>query len=107
MIIDCHGHYTTEPDALHAFRKRQVDACRDRSGGTQAPSLRISDDEIRDSLENAQVRVQRERGVDITIFSPRAAGMGHHLGDARTSLEWTRLCNDLIYRVCKLYPKTF
>ena len=26
MIIDCHGHYTTEPKALQAFRKQQVDA---------------------------------------------------------------------------------
>ena len=26
MIIDCHGHYTTEPKALQVFRKRQGDA---------------------------------------------------------------------------------
>ncbi len=24
MIIDIHGHYTTEPPALHAFRDRQL-----------------------------------------------------------------------------------
>ena len=23
MIIDCHGHYTTAPDALGAYRERQ------------------------------------------------------------------------------------
>jgi 4-oxalmesaconate hydratase len=26
MIIDCHGHYTTEPQQLHDFRKKQVEA---------------------------------------------------------------------------------
>jgi len=24
MIIDIHGHYTTEPQALHAFRDKQL-----------------------------------------------------------------------------------
>ena len=24
MIIDCHGHYTTEPKDLHRFRKDQT-----------------------------------------------------------------------------------
>ena len=26
MIIDCHGHYTTEPKDLHRFRKDQTKA---------------------------------------------------------------------------------
>jgi hypothetical protein len=26
MIIDCHGHYTTEPQQLHDFRKKQTEA---------------------------------------------------------------------------------
>jgi 4-oxalmesaconate hydratase len=33
--------------------------------------------------------------------------MGHHVGDATTSLHWTQHCNDLIHRVCTLYPKNF
>ena len=24
MIIDCHGHYTTEPDALTEYRKAEL-----------------------------------------------------------------------------------
>jgi hypothetical protein len=51
--------------------------------------------------------VQRERGTDLTIFSPRAAGMGHHLGDATTSEAWASACNDLTHRVCSLFPKNF
>ena len=106
MIIDCHGHYTTAPKELEAYRQRQMAALKDPS---QSPSEvpKITDDQIRASLENAQLKFQRERGTDLTIFSPRAMGMGHHIGTATTSLEWSRVCNDLIYRVCSLYPENF
>ena len=107
MIIDCHGHYTTEPKPLHDFRKQQVEAAGGRGQRPSRDKLRIADDEIRASVENAQIRIQRERGTDVTIFSPRASGMGHHIGDAETSLEWSQVCNDLISRVCRLFPKNF
>ena len=70
-------------------------------------SIRISDDAIRESLENAQLKLQRERGTDLTIFSPRASAMAHHIGTELTSMEWSRACNDLIARVCSLYPENF
>ncbi len=107
MIIDCHGHYTTAPPALEAWRKLQIAAIGDPAKAPSRASLAISDDEIRASLEGAQLRMQRERGTDVTIFSPRASAMAHHIGDAATSLEWSRVCNDLIRRVCKLYPDNF
>ena len=108
MIIDCHGHYTTEPKDLHRFRAEQVAAVKDeRKAPPSRASLKISDDEIRETLEGAQLKLQRERGTDLTIFSPRASGMGHHIGDANVSLEWSQVCNDLIHRVCTLYPKNF
>ena len=59
------------------------------------------------AIANGQLKVQRERGTDLTIFSPRAAGMGHHLGDATTSEAWASACNELIHRVCSLFPKNF
>src|ERR1700735_1681880 len=106
MIIDCHGHYTTAPGELHVFRDAQLAALRQPNGGVVDPP-RISDDQIRDSLEKAQVKLQRERGSDLTVFSPRASAMGHHLGNEATSLAWARVCNDLIHRVCLLYPDNF
>jgi len=106
MIIDCHGHYTTAPKDLEAYRQRQISALKDSSPFT-FDTLKITDDQIRESLEKAQLKFQRERGTDLTIFSPRAMGMGHHIGNAATSLEWSRVCNDLIYRVCSLYPEKF
>ena len=33
--------------------------------------------------------------------------MAHHIGNETTSLRWTRVCNDLIHRVCGLYPDNF
>src|SRR5438034_9299856 len=107
MIIDCHGHYTTAPPALEAWRKQQIAAIGDPSRSPSRESLAISDDEIRNSLEGAQLKMQRERGTDITFFSPRASVMAHHIGDATTSLEWSRACNDLIRQVCTLYPDNF
>jgi 4-oxalmesaconate hydratase len=107
MIIDCHGHYTTEPRQLLDFRQRQIAALKDHGEKPSRAALAISDDEIRASLEGAQLRLQRARGTDLTLFSPRASGMGHHIGDAGTSLEWSQVCNELIHRVCTLFPRNF
>jgi 4-oxalmesaconate hydratase len=100
MIVDIHGHYTTAPQALWNWRKQQV-------AGRKPDPLKVSDDEIRASLEGAQLKIQRERGTDLTFFSPRAGSMEHHVGDAATSAEWSRVCNDMIHRVCALYPRNF
>jgi len=107
MIIDCHGHYTTAPKQLETWRQRQVDALNNPAAAPKLSELVISDDEIRETLEGAQLKIQRERGTDLTIFSPRASFMAHHIGNAITSSDWSHICNDLIYRVCQLYPKNF
>src|SRR5258708_28449091 len=107
MIIDCHGHYTTAPKQLEVWRKAQIAALSNPSSGPSKNSLQMSDDEVRESLETAQLKFQRERGTDVTIFSPRASAMAHHIGDANTSLVWSQICNELIHRVCSLYPENF
>ena len=99
MIVDCHGHYTTAPNELGIWRKAQL--------AGKPGELKISDDQIRESLEGAQLKLQRERGSDVTFFSPRASGMEHHVGDEQVSLAWSQVCNDLIHRCCSLYPKNF
>src|SRR2546423_5698384 len=107
MIIDCHGHYTTAPRELGVFRETQIAALSDPAHAPVKTALKITDDQIRESIENAQLKLQRERGTDLTIFSPRAAGMAHHVGDAETSRHWSEVCNDLIHRVCTLFPDNF
>lgn len=61
---------------------------------------------LRESVQS-QLRQQRDRGTDRTLFSPRAGGMSHHSGSEQISRVWSRLCNDLIHRVVQLYPDNF
>jgi 4-oxalmesaconate hydratase len=105
MIIDCHGHYTTSPRQHEAWRQEQIAA--HTAGNPPPPRPAMTDDEIRATITGGQLKVQQERGTDLTIFSPRAAGMGHHFGDATTSEAWASACNELIHRVCSLFPRNF
>ena len=107
MIIDCHGHFTTAPKTLQAWRKRQLDAVIDPASAPQKSDLVITDDEIRSAIEGGQLKMQRERGGDLTLFSPIASQMAHHLGTEQKSLVWAEVCNDLIDRVCRLFPDNF
>ena len=101
MIIDFHGHYTTTPPGVGAYREAQKEAVgKEPSFKGEKGSIDITDDEIRESIEKNQLRLQEERGTDLTIFSPRASWMGHHIGNEWTSLYWTEHQNDIIRRVC-------
>jgi 4-oxalmesaconate hydratase len=106
MIIDCHGHYTTAPAPHSQFREKQLAWFANPAAAAPTPAV-ISDDEIRETIETNQLALQRKRGSDLTLFSPRASAMGHHEGDQAVSLAWTRACNDLIARVVGLYPDNF
>jgi 4-oxalmesaconate hydratase len=103
MIIDVHGHYTTAPRQLSAWRQRQI-----ASAGTPfTEELVITDDEIRETIGAGQLKLQQDRGTDVALFSPTAGGMAHHYGDEETSKQWTRTVNDLIFRVTQLFPENF
>jgi 4-oxalmesaconate hydratase len=100
MIIDCHGHYTTVPDAHKRYRQQQL-------AGENPDRAQITNDEIRETIEQNQLRVMRERGIDLTVFSPQASAMEHHVPDAAIANDWARACNDLIFRVTELFPRHF
>jgi len=105
MIIDCHGHYTTVPEPHNQWRVDQLAAFK---AGLPSPEYpEISDELIRESIEGNQLKLIKERGSDLTIFSPRASHMGHHEGDQAVSLEWTQHCNNMIKRVVDMFPDTF
>jgi len=106
FIIDCHGHHTIVPQAHLDYREKQ----KAHIGDPRLPApdkAKISDDEIRETIEANQLRLIKERGADMTIFSPRASRMEPHIGDADISMAWAGACNELIYRVTQLYPETF
>jgi len=100
MIIDCHGHYTTAPAGHQAYREALF-------RGEQPAPAKIGDDEIRESVEGTQLRLLRERGTDLMIFSPQASAMGHDVVDPAVASAWARACNDLVHRVVGLYPRRF
>lgn len=105
LVVDCHGHYTTAPEPHAQWREAQKAAFKAGEPTPAYPS--ISDDEIRETIEANQLRLIRERGADMTIFSPRASAMAPHVGDQGVSEAWSQRCNDLIARVVGLYPETF
>ncbi|CAG0954577.1 partial 2-keto-4-carboxy-3-hexenedioate hydratase, partial [Anaerolineae bacterium] len=95
MIIDVHAHYTTAPPQLDAYRGRQLSEInRPRKG-----ALNITGEELDRSLQ-AHFKRMRDLGIDRVMFSPRAAGMGHEVGNELISRYWTEISNDLIARVC-------
>jgi len=103
MIIDCHGHYTTAPKALEAWRNQKIAGIKDPAVMPKVADLKISDDELRETIEANQ----QERGADLTIFSPRASFMAHHIGYFAISSTWASISNELCYRVSKLFPDNF
>ena len=107
MIIDCHGHYTTAPKALEAWRNRQIAGIKDPAQAPKVAELKISDDELRESIEANQLKLMKERGCDLTVFSPRASFMAHHIGDFAVSSTWAAICNELCFRVSELFPDNF
>jgi len=101
MIIDSHGHFTTVPDSHTQFRAAQ-------RASEPAPKYRApSDDAVRKAIEANQLRVMRERGGDVMVFSPQASAMEHHLTGVDMARVWAQVCNDLIHQVTRLYPEHF
>ena len=82
VIIDCHGHYTTAP-AAHMRGAKPARGVPGGPPGTGLPGHRRRRDP-RVGRGN-QLRLLAERGADMTIFSPRASAMGHHVGDEAVS----------------------
>jgi 4-oxalmesaconate hydratase len=106
MIIDIHGHYTTTPAEHQAFRDAQLARLAHPAAPPPEPA-RISDDQIRESIESNQLKVLRQRGGDVMLFSPKASGMEHHVPDGPTAQAWARASNDLVHRVGELFPEHF
>lgn len=106
MIIDVHGHYTTAPPSLQAFRDQQLQRL---SEGPYSPSVgpSISDERLRESIESNQLSVMLDRGIDVVLISPKASGMEHHVESDEVAVEWAQVNNDLIARICDLFPRAF
>jgi 4-oxalmesaconate hydratase len=110
LVIDAHGHFTTTPPAHQRYRDAQLDRLAHRAEDPSRPAPvppSIGDDELVESVENHQLKVLRERGGDLMVFSPKASGMEHHVADPATARDWARQSNDLVARVTELFPRHF
>lgn len=106
MIIDIHGHYTTAPPALQEFRDAQLAHLADPEQ-PRPDSLHISDERLRESVASNLMRVMNERRIDMVLLSPKASGMEHHVRDRDAAVTWAQVNNDLIARICGLFPDRF
>src|SRR5580704_16932297 len=61
------------PFSAHPFTERTTPAPSER--------LTITDDQIRESLEGAQLKIQRARATDLTIFRRASSPPSHSAGD--------------------------
>ena len=59
MIIVCHGHCTTAPKALQAYRDALIAGLKDPSWRPTRAARAIGDDQIWASIEGAQLKLQR------------------------------------------------
>ena len=75
MIIDCHGHYTTAPAAHQKFRDAQIAALKDPTAPAAEPGA-ISDDEIRETIEKNQLRLQQRARLGPDDLLPARLGHG-------------------------------
>jgi len=70
VIIDVHGHYTTAPKGLGAYRSTSSNT------KTNLPkrTLEVPDDEIRETIEHGQLKMQRDRGQTSPSSRPPPGG---------------------------------
>ena len=104
MIIDCHGHYTTSPRQHEAWRTEQIAA--HGEGRLAPPRPRSATTRSAPASWTASSSCSRSAAPTSRSSRRARAGMGHHLGDAATSAALDRAhCNELIHRVCTLFPR--
>ena len=103
MYIDCHGHFTSVPQKVRQWRDNQLELF-ERGERLSSEKLDVTDEDLVAAIEDNQFRFQKERGLDVTLFSPTAGKMAHHFGDQETSLTWSQVSNNIISRVSDLYP---
>ncbi len=72
LVIDCHGHYTTEPPAMLACANARSTPSTIRHNRHHPSDLKVSDDEVAGERPRRQLKLQGERGISLALFSPRA-----------------------------------
>ncbi len=107
MIVDIHGHVVAPPE-LYAYQSLLM-----ASGGIHGKQPpKVSDEQLIHALfpprpDKKHVDLLDEVGTDIQFISPRPFQMMHSAKPEKIVHWYTEAANDIIARVCKLFPNRF
>ena len=109
MIIDVHGHVSA-PESLYAYKANLIS----HRGAHGRGGVVASDDQLREAVEGgggafglSHLAHLDEAGIDLQVLSPRPYTMMHSEEPPRI-VEWfCEETNNVIKRVCDLYPTRF
>jgi predicted TIM-barrel fold metal-dependent hydrolase len=109
MIIDIHGHVSA-PDALYAYKANLLS----HRGAHGRGRVVASDDQLRAAVETAggvfgisHLEHLDTAGIDLQLISPRPYTMMHSEEPAKIVQWFIEESNNIIHRVCDLYPERF
>lgn len=109
MIIDVHGHVSA-PDALYAYKANVLS----HRGAHGRGRVTATDDQLREAVEQpggafgiSHLEHLDTAGIDVQLISPRPYTMMHSEDPARIVQWFIEETNNVIHRVCGLYPDRF
>jgi predicted TIM-barrel fold metal-dependent hydrolase len=109
MILDVHGHVSA-PDGLYAYKANLLS----HRGAHGRGGAGLSDDQLRAAVEipNRAFGISHlehldEAGIDVQLISPRPYTMMHSEEPAKLVQWFIEETNNVIHRVCGLYPERF
>jgi len=109
MIVDVHGHVSA-PDGLYAYKANLLS----HRGAHGRGGAALSDDQLRAAVETANrafgishLEHLDAAGIDVQIISPRPYTMMHSEEPAKLVQWFSEETNNVIHRVCGLYPDRF
>lgn len=109
MIVDVHGHVSA-PEGLYAYKANLLS----HRGAHGRGGVAVSDDQLREAVESAggafgisHLDHLDAAGIDVQLISPRPYTMMHSEEPARLVQWFSEETNNVIKRVCELYPTRF
>lgn len=110
MILDIHGHVSA-PTELYAYKANLLS----HRGAHGRGHLSITDDQLRQAQQEpnqafggmSHLGHLDAAGIDMQFISPRPYTMMHSEEPAKIVEWYTEETNNVIHRVCKLFPERF
>ncbi|HLH66076.1 MAG TPA: amidohydrolase family protein [Solirubrobacteraceae bacterium] len=109
MIIDVHGHVSA-PESLYAYKANLLA----HRGAHGRGRLMVSDEQLREALTRgggpfglSHLEHLNAAGIDLQLISPRPFTLMHSEEPPRLVQWFCEETNNVIHRICELYPERF